>query len=540
MQNKKEHNLVAMLRKIHEMRLSLQHVEESSFTILEATRLFLLSVKEIQVLADYFFQPEESFDQFPWSIDMESEVNLERKGYLSRGADGQFEVSKDARNAITHGDPYIIIDSNYEHQHLFERLSYLSKQYFEEDGSVKDIDFLAEICANPRSVFASRFKERFFSLPDGEGALLLVLASHFQRNGPVAWRVPKDTSDTLRTELASHLDGLIRQGIVTILAEDQDIDSRSSQVYPAMISVEACAYLFSGLDKYVNLSAIMSKTCHLVRAEDIREKALFYPRDIEQEVRRIFKAVSQERYRRLIEQLSERGHRRALTCLLYGPPGTGKTELVAQMARSSGRNVIRADIAKLTGSYVGESERNYRTLFTAYRYAAAIMSVTPILLLNEADAFFSTRMQVWHANEKYENNIQNIVLEEMESFEGILLATTNHTSNFDEAYDRRFLMKVEIGIPDAETRLHIWRNSMPDLPASQSESLAESFVLTGAQIDNVATRFTVLSVLDEREPGFDDLVELCRAEEKKVTGQNRNKIGFGSAQKAIVRPSSTD
>ena len=38
--------------------------------------------------------------------------------------------------------------------------------------------------------------------------------------------------------------------------------------------------------------------------------------------------------------------------------------------------------------------------------------------------------------------MQNILLQELEDFNGILMATTNLTSNLDEAFDRRFLYKI--------------------------------------------------------------------------------------------------
>ncbi len=123
---------------------------------------------------------------------------------------------------------------------------------------------------------------------------------------------------------------------------------------------------------------------------------------------------------------------------------------------------------------------------------------------------------------------QDILLEEFENFEGLLLATTNHTTNIDEAFDRRFFLKVEIGIPNDETRLLIWQKAMPFLDSRQAALLADWFTLTGAQIDNVATRYDILSALNGRSPTIDELIDLCRSEEKRITGVRRRKIGFSS------------
>ena len=39
--------------------------------------------------------------------------------------------------------------------------------------------------------------------------------------------------------------------------------------------------------------------------------------------------------------------------------------------------------------------------------------------------------------------MQNILLQELEDFKGIMMATTNLTSNLDEAFERRFLFKIK-------------------------------------------------------------------------------------------------
>ncbi len=140
------------------------------------------------------------------------------------------------------------------------------------------------------------------------------------------------------------------------------------------------------------------------------------------------------------------------------------------------------------------------------------MDTAPILLLNEADAFLSKRTTVTRSNDKYENNVQTILLEELEKFEGILLATTNNVSNMDEAFNRRFLIKVEIPSPTTDVRRMIWKEMIPTLKDDQLDVLADSYQLSGAQIENVATRFDIMSVLEGQDPEFGELTRLCREE----------------------------
>ncbi|MBR5019629.1 MAG: ATP-binding protein [Bacteroidales bacterium] len=319
----------------------------------------------------------------------------------------------------------------------------------------------------------------------------------------------------------------MERGLVIAMPDESEIDKRSQLGLPILLSADIFGILFQGLEYCVNFSVGLSAQGRIVRCDDIASRTLYYDAGTQEEVNRLLAALFADRFGAIMDRLSQRGRRRTMSCLLYGPPGTGKTELALQIARSTGRNIVQADIAKMTGTYVGESERNYRSLFTAYRYAAKVMVITPILLLNEADSFLSRRVHVSRSTDKYENNLQNILLEELESFEGILMATTNHTEGIDDAFDRRFFMKVEIGVPGRDTRLRIWQDVMPALSTDEVSLLADGFVLSGAQISNVATRYDFIVVLEDRNPSFSELVDLCRAEENRATGQRRNKIGFG-------------
>ena len=60
---------------------------------------------------------------------------------------------------------------------------------------------------------------------------------------------------------------------------------------------------------------------------------------------------------------------------------------------------------------------------------------TPILLFNESDALIGKRINVTSSVDQMNNSMQNILLQELEDFKGILMATTNLTSNLDEAFD---------------------------------------------------------------------------------------------------------
>ena len=56
-------------------------------------------------------------------------------------------------------------------------------------------------------------------------------------------------------------------------------------------------------------------------------------------------------------------------------------------------------------------------------------------MLNELYTFEEPVQVVPFSNNKMENSIQNIILQEMEFLEGIMITTTNLTCNLDKATD---------------------------------------------------------------------------------------------------------
>ena len=217
----------------------------------------------------------------------------------------------------------------------------------------------------------------------------------------------------------------------------------------------------------------------------------------------------------------------AIQSLLWGAPGTGKTEIVKQIARESGRDIILFDVSKVTASAWGAAEKFYRAVFRAYNYMAEISQEVPILLLNEADTILSRRLSnLDRAIDKSENAISNILLQEFEDMSGILLATTNLVGNIDEAFDRRFLFKTPFQKPDAEARYHIWLSVIPDLSEDEAVKLAADYEMSGAQISNVATKRNLAELYYDGDRGLSYIEDLCRKEISIEKNAKRPRIGF--------------
>ena len=238
--------------------------------------------------------------------------------------------------------------------------------------------------------------------------------------------------------------------------------------------------------------------------------------------------AGEEEYRRIAGALKKHNLKVAVSGILYGGPGTGKTELAKQIARTTRRNLIAVDASKTVGSYIGESERNYRDLFRNFRYIEAVSSRAPIMFIDEADGILGKRIPgAGNSRDRFVNTIQNIILEELNDFEGILLATTNFASNLDDAMDRRFLVKIEFHAPDENTRMRIWKSKLPQVADSDLEVVAREFSFTGGHIDNVATRAIIEAIMDGSDRvTLDSLIKYSKDETAFSNKDNRRKIGF--------------
>lgn len=119
---------------------------------------------------------------------------------------------------------------------------------------------------------------------------------------------------------------------------------------------------------------------------------------------------------------------------LYGLPGTGKTAFGHHLAEALEKPLILKRASDLLSPYVGEAEQNIAAAFEeAIREDA-------VLQIDEADSFLRSREK---ARQSWEVTQVNELLTQMESFEGIFIASTNLMNDLDEAAMRRFDLKLE-------------------------------------------------------------------------------------------------
>ena len=385
--------------------------------------------------------------------------------------------------------------------------------------------FKYELKKKPDAEFAKRWTELGVDkLPDNEAEALCAALKQFVNHfiEPLADRDNgfidvADTSEFGKRQEGpqKYLDILVQKGLV-ISADEGHV-----------IAPKVAKTLLHGHDEIVSYNAI-SKYVTVVKSCEIAKKELSFSDESREEIENLRYMLSMEGFNQACSLLMKKKRNPAIQSLLWGGPGTGKTETVKQIALETGRDIFLFDVAKVTASDWGATENLYRNLFMAYRYVVAVKSVTPILLINEADHVLSKRLpDVTRSIDKSENTISNILLQEFEDMHGILLATTNNAKILDEAFDRRFLFKTELKKPDAKARKKIWMSMIPDLMDKDAEYLAVQYDMSGAEINNIATKRDLAELYYKGDRGLAFIEKLCQRELwGNVRDPKYGRIGF--------------
>ena len=276
----------------------------------------------------------------------------------------------------------------------------------------------------------------------------------------------------------------------------------------------------------MKIDASTEKLSDVIDPRTLTQKQLFFPKDIQRQVDELGSFLQPENLQKIQERMKEKGFRNGFACLFYGGPGTGKTETVYQLALQTGRSIMVVDVPRIKSKWVGESEKNIKALFDRYREQVKRAKVTPILLFNEADAIIGIRKNgASSAVDKMENSIQNIILQEMETLDGIMIATTNLQQNLDKAFERRFLYKIKFDKPTVEARAHIWHSMIPELSEMDVHTLASKYDFSGGQIENIARHYAIDNILHGQSEDVLSML-ICHCDNERLDEKDKRKIGF--------------
>lgn len=327
-------------------------------------------------------------------------------------------------------------------------------------------------------------------------------------------------SDTFRY-ITSFLEGKTKLNAFDLIEKDQTQFANKHQI---QLTEKALKYLLDM--EGISISGPSSVNNKLLYADKIQKTNLFYNTSEQKQLEPLLKSMSHRSFSVLQQRLHENNMPTGVTALLFGAPGTGKTETVYQLAKKYNRPIFKVEIAETKSMWFGESQKLVKKIFTDYYKYKKQEKVCPILLFNEADAVIGKRKNAGYSSTSdTENAIQNILLEELENFDGIMFATSNLIKNIDPAFERRFLFKIQFDAPSPENAAKIWKTKLPNITKKEATYLASHFQFSGGEMENIARKCLMEEVVLGTKVDFSKITSFCENEKwgKKTPS---TKIGF--------------
>lgn len=205
---------------------------------------------------------------------------------------------------------------------------------------------------------------------------------------------------------------------------------------------------------------------------------------------------------------------RRVSALFAGDSGTGKTLAAEVIAGQLGLVMYKIDLSSVVSKYIGETEKNLKSIFEEARSGNAI------LFFDEADALFGKRSEVKDAQDRYANIEVAYLLQQIEGYDGVAIMATNLRQNLDEAFTRRLDFVIDFPFPDPEYRLRIWQAHFPArAPLGEDVDmmdLAERYRLAGGNIRNAALAAAYLAASEGDTITMQHIRRAVRREHQKM------------------------
>jgi ATPase family associated with various cellular activities (AAA) len=247
---------------------------------------------------------------------------------------------------------------------------------------------------------------------------------------------------------------------------------------------------------------------------DVPDEALIVSPHLRKELETLrFRCGSRESLANNLGISLQTRYRPSVQALFVGPSGTGKTLAALWLASRLGLPLYRVDLAATTSKYIGETEKNLSHLLSRAEQAGVV------LLFDEADSIFGRRTDIKDSNDRFANSQTNYLLQRMESFDGIMLLTSNSRTRLDASFSRRLEMILEFSPPDPTQRRLLWHSHLGDnhqLTAADINLLAVTADLTGGEIRNAVLAAAVQAASRKTHIEFTDVLFGLYGEYRKL------------------------
>ncbi len=176
-----------------------------------------------------------------------------------------------------------------------------------------------------------------------------------------------------------------------------------------------------------------------------------------------------------------------------GPPGTGKTICAEAIATVLRKKLLSVRYAEMESMWAGETPKNVAAVFRMATEEDAV------LFFDEADAIASRRSTgATQAYQRESNTVVNVLLKELEAFNGVVIFATNLAVNFDPAFERRIRTHVRFEMPGVDEREQIWRVQFHPVKTPLDadvnfRDLAERYAVSGGDIKNAVLKAATMA-----------------------------------------------
>jgi SpoVK/Ycf46/Vps4 family AAA+-type ATPase len=223
-------------------------------------------------------------------------------------------------------------------------------------------------------------------------------------------------------------------------------------------------------------------------------------------------------------------------CILnfYGPPGTGKTRAALGVALRLGKPLFQVDYSAVISKFLGDTAKHVKLAFAQARENDAV------LFFDEADSLLSKRVSTGESCSTSINQNRNVLMQELDAFDGVVIVTTNLFKNYDPALLRRIQRHIKFRLPDEAMRRELFSLHLPNrgrVEANFAILARLSRGLSGGNILNISlnaihtgsadadpAKWKVTQEMLEREI---EKVRKAKEEHEGKAKRGRRVIGFG-------------